>query len=639
MDIYLEDKALQILKLGMRKQYCSLEDMAEKIGVSTRTVRNYMKQINKELEGIAIFKNERGKGYRLFVEVQEKLDLALNQMNQQLESIDAPQKRLAFIIKSLIMDDDRITLDDLAFSMNIGRTTLVNDLKKAEVVLGSYNLKIIGKQNSGVYLSGEELNIRLFILENVFNYLYVDYPLDKEVEIEVMEIVRKHGMETDTHRMLWNFIIVMLDRLLTEKPLQELHSKFEKLVNTKEFDIALEIAQTLEKVLSIRIPEKEVLFITLPIAGRRTPTNAKVMAEIFISDDIKHLLDLIIKELDYKMNLTLDGSTMLKDLAYHLTFLVNRLIFNIRLKNPMLEDIKEKFPVAFRMAQIAGRVVEEKYNVVISEHELGYLAVYFCVYISEKDAKLKTLKSVAVICGTGRGTSRLVASQLQSIIGSEVAIDLFSEDDITKGILSKYDIIFCTIKIPFELDQPVIRINEIFDTTQVAKEVEKVTYLKKYPKKIEVHNDSMINAFMDQDRFFLLDSNKSYKENVCQMVDSLQNKGYVDRGFKERILEREEKGSTVFDRHIGLPHTINYASEHLMLAMGVYGDISGKEETELNLIILLGIPQHIKDDASLLVKIYDEIISIASNPLLLKKIAQSTSCHEISKLLKTKHLI
>lgn len=174
MDCHAENKVYQILRLGVKKQYYTLDSLAEKLGVSTRTIRNYIKQINKDLKGIAYFKNIRGKGFYLYIEDYAKFEEIFKKISRQAHIMDTPQKRLAFIIQHLMTEDDSNTIDELAFNMNIGRTTLINDLKKAAAVLNPYGLKIIGKQNKGMYLSGEELNLRLFIIENIYDYLYSD---------------------------------------------------------------------------------------------------------------------------------------------------------------------------------------------------------------------------------------------------------------------------------------------------------------------------------------------------------------------------------------------------------------------------------------------------------------------------------
>ncbi|ALF11913.1 BglG family transcription antiterminator [Parageobacillus thermoglucosidasius] len=635
MDCYAEDKVYQILCLGVKKQYYTLDSLAQKLGVSTRTIRNYIKQINKDLKGIAYFKNIRGKGFYLYIEDYAKFEEIFKKISRQAHIMDTPQKRLAFIIQHLMTEDDSNTIDELAFNMNIGRTTLINDLKKAAAVLNPYGLKIIGKQNKGMYLSGEELNLRLFIIENIYDYLYSDYPLDKEIKEIVLQTAQRYAIESASQEMLSKFVTLMLDRLLNEHPLDQLNEKYYKLLETKEFKIAKKIAYLIERTLNIAIPIPEIIFITLPIVGRRTPANTKSMADITITEEIKGLMNLIIEKLDAEMNLKINNQPLLKDLEYHLTFMINRLIFDIRLKNPLLGDIKRKYPVAYKMAEVAGKVIEEKYDIPVSEDELGYLALYFGVFIGENENKERHLRKVAVVCGTGRGTARIVMIQLQRVIGNHVSIDLFSDHEITKEILSDYDLVFSTVYIPFPLEQPLIQISEIFDEAYVAKEVERVAFYRKYNLPSVKLKHSILSALLGEDRFFILDHNKDYWENICVMVDSLYEKGYVDADFKKRLKEREEKGTTIFDSYIALPHTLNCASENVVLSLGVFPrplqTFSGKE---IKLVFLLGVPQHMKQDSSLLVKIYDEIITVANDRQLINRLALSKSYDEISHLLE-----
>ncbi|MFK4997902.1 PRD domain-containing protein [Bacillus sp. N9] len=105
--------------------------------------------------------------------------------------------------------------------------------------------------------------------------------------------------------------------------------------------------------------------------------------------------------------------------------MINRLMFGLRLKNPLLADVKEKYPVAYKMAQIAGQVIESKYELDVTEDELGYLAFYFGVFISKNDVKVKRFQKAAIICGTGRGTAKLVAIQLERILNHNTEIHLY----------------------------------------------------------------------------------------------------------------------------------------------------------------------------------------------------------------------
>lgn len=135
--------------------------------------------------------------------------------------MDSSKRRIAYIIERLINNEVIITLDELAYEMNISRTTLVNELKKASVSLEAYNLKIHGKPNTGISLDGVELDIRFFIINNVFEMIYRSYPLDQDIEEEITTIAARHDFESSTQKRLMEFVIVMLDRLLKNQPLKK----------------------------------------------------------------------------------------------------------------------------------------------------------------------------------------------------------------------------------------------------------------------------------------------------------------------------------------------------------------------------------------------------------------------------------
>ncbi|MFK4997900.1 HTH domain-containing protein [Bacillus sp. N9] len=158
-NILISDRVFQIIEITRKKPYCSLNDLAEKLGVSTRSIRNYIKQLNDDLVGIVSLESEKGKGYYLniFDKAKFKSLLVKNNPNNLL---DSPKHRMALIIDRLINSEQIYTLDDLAFEMHISRTTLINELKKSSVSLKTYNLTIQGKQNKGMYLSGKELDLR-----------------------------------------------------------------------------------------------------------------------------------------------------------------------------------------------------------------------------------------------------------------------------------------------------------------------------------------------------------------------------------------------------------------------------------------------------------------------------------------------
>ncbi|MBS4207328.1 BglG family transcription antiterminator [Bacillus sp. FJAT-50079] len=633
-NMILSDRVVQIIEIARKKSYSSLDDLAEGLAVSTRSIRNYIKQLNNDLIGIVSLKNEKGKGYYLHV-LDEPMLQSLLEINKSDELLDSPKRRMALIIDRLINSEEIYTLDDLAFEMHMSRTTLINELKKSSVSLKSYNLIIQGKQNKGMYLSGKELDLRFFLLDNIYDLLYDSYPIDPDIIEEIVKICIQHDLESTTQTRLLQFIIVMLDRLLKDHPLTEMDEKHKKLLDSKDYEIALEIVHAIESQLPIKIPQLEILFITMPIAGRRTPTNNRTMANIVITDDIKNLLESIVEQVGFNKEIIKENESFFTDLQYHLTFMINRLIFGLRLKNPLLADVKEKYPVAFKMAQIAGQVIENKYELEVTEDELGYLAFYFGVFITNNDVKVKRFQKAAIICGTGRGTAKLVAIQLERILNQDTEIHLYSEQEVTKELLAQYDIVFTTVTLPFEMSTPFIMISEIFNEKSVEREIEKISYMQTFKIQNGSTHHSILKNLVTKDKLFMLDSTNSYHGNVREMIDHLVRTGYLDAGFKERLKERENKGSMVFDHYIALPHTFNYQSSSIELAIGIFPESVIADGKEIKLVFLLGLPEQQSDNIEhLIVKIYDEIIRIANNKKLINVLVRAKGYDDVMKILE-----
>ena len=70
-----------------------------------------------------------------------------------------------YIFGRLMRSKQPLLTDELAYEMNIGRTTLVSDLKKLRAALAPYHLSVVGKTSKGLVLQGDESVIRQYVLE------------------------------------------------------------------------------------------------------------------------------------------------------------------------------------------------------------------------------------------------------------------------------------------------------------------------------------------------------------------------------------------------------------------------------------------------------------------------------------------
>ncbi len=628
---FAEDRKFLIIKLLQHNHNIPLAELAQKLNVSTRTIRNDIKVLNDILEDSAFIEIEQGECC-FYITDHYELEERKISLEKMQRDFDSPQKRVAYIIKTLMTNDKPYSMEELAYDMNLGRTTLYNEIKKLNEVLKNYGLSIEGTQNAGIQLKGEELQLRLFVLEHIYDMIYEEEAIQENIQNCIETLFEQYRLESTTEKNFFHYVVMSVDRIQSGHSLKYMDEKFYVLQKSNAWDIIQTVANELRPLLNKEISIEEKLFMTIPLAGMRTPTDLENISKMELKQNIDEVVEEIIASIGYELNLYLKKDNLQKDFYYHISFMVNRLQFGYVLKNPLAEEITKKYPLAYKMAKIAAKVVEEKYHVTVPEDEVGYITAYFGAYILEYSIVQQKPYKIALICSTGRGTARLIASQLKKLLDHNAEMDLYSEKQVSAELLNDYDIVFSTVTLPFESKKQIIRIKDIFDEKELLLHIQKVKYLEKVDfLGEETSGVSLIAALLEEDTFFLLDEKKGYLENTKVMIEKLTEKGFVDEQFWERISEREKNSTMVFGHNVAFPHTVNKQREgKLVFALGVSTKKLKSECGEnVQLIFLLALPKNKELDDSVLVRIYDEMISIAQNEQYIAEITKAENYKQL----------
>ena len=118
-------------------------------------------------------------------------------------------------------------------------------------------------------------------------------------------------------------------------------------------------------------------------------------------------------------------------------------------------------------------------------------------------------------------------------------------------------------------------------------------------------------------RFLRLSPQKTYQQYLLNMVAELGKLQMIDKGFIERIIDREKKQSTIFGGGIAFPHTINQGYAKTILMFGKLEEPYQKGDEWIEFIFLVAIPSEIETKMeSELLELYDDIFRIAGEPSL-----------------------
>lgn len=618
---YEENRLARILNIMEQKQSVTIDYLSKKMDVSSKTIKNDIKEINTSLEGYAIIENKKNL-YIFYIFDVHRYEQVKNKVYEHDDFMNSPNSRIVFIMQKLMNTDCPYITYELAYDMNVGISTVNGDLKRLRKILQKYNIEIEGKTNTGISLKGSELDIRFFVLENMYDGIYKDYPLDLELVEVIKNVALKYELDSVAVEYFLKFFTVMIDRFLNKNPILTLDKKYLELQETSAYALANEISNEISKILMIDIPKEEIMFISIPIAGMRTPTNPNIIEKLELKKSTEELIIKIKDKIKNEMNINIHSEQVMLEFMYHIQFMINRMKYGFRIRGIDFEEIKASNSVAYTMAELATDVIEKEEKISISDEEIALISIYFGILIDKSNLENNKVYKIAIICGKGRISARVIESNLKKIIKNKTVMDFYSDNNISAEILNKYDLVISTVKLDIDINAEIIYIKDVLNKDELKRKIKLLKYSDKKEISFIKGMDSIILSILDEDRFFVLDKNYTYTENVNMMIDILENEGYLDNYFKERIKKREEKSSMIFEDIVAFPHTVNYSSDNIELALGVVPESMADEKGKnIKLVFLLGLPEDNGDDTAL-VKIYDEIIRIASDKELVEKISK-----------------
>lgn len=150
-------------------------------------------------------------------------------------------------------------------------------------------------------------------------------------------------------------VTIAINRILKQEILKEEEGGLYNLRNESEYELASYITAALEREFEISIPEIETAYICLHIKGsKRQNVEIDEKSRELIQEQ-KHLMEIVNRMIDaYDEEngwLLKQDEEFIRGLLAHLMPTMTRLSNGMRIKNPLLEQIKEDYPEIFKKCQ------------------------------------------------------------------------------------------------------------------------------------------------------------------------------------------------------------------------------------------------------------------------------------------------
>ncbi|MBA4603554.1 BglG family transcription antiterminator [Thermoactinomyces mirandus] len=616
-------------------------ELVTALQVSSKTIQTDIKELNKLLnDDIAYIESYRGKGYRINVINEDGFKQFLQKLVEKNNQVvpTEPEDRVQFLMEKLLLQTSYIKMDALAEELFISRSTLQSDLKTVREILERYNLFLDQKPNYGIKVCGDEMKIRFCISEYIFNQkpTMVDQTtawleiLPKE-EIEwirnsILSKLRKHQTiitDISLHNLI-TYIAIACKRIHDGKVVEIYHEELSKITDKKEYMIAKEIVEEIEQKLKVSFSVNETAYLAIHLQGAKKVHSESEIEEAksILDEDIQQLTRNILKRIDkvYSLNLSEDKELVLT-LSLHLKPAISRYKYQMNLRNPMLEEIKNKYPFSFEAALTGADVIMEILGISIDESEIGYMALHLEAALERQEKSERNKKRCLIVCASGLGTAQLLLLKLKYRFRDELNIvGTTGYYNLNNQSVHDLDFIISTIPIPEKLPVPVIQISTLLGNQDVNK-IEKL-----------IHNDIEImkNYMREQSTYLKMDF--STKEEVIQFLgNKLLEAGMVNTDFISSVLEREKYSPTSFGNLVAIPHPIEPQADDTFWSIVTLRNPIQWGGKPVQIICLLNISKRNRMDD--LKPMYDVLVKLLDNRLLLQKLLHCETYNEFKTVL------
>lgn len=478
--------------------------LARKLQISPRMARYRLNKVEiwLNLQGLQVIKHP-GVGYLVEISPDRRRSL-LRQLERMGEEalVLPPNRRKFLILITILFSPHPVVVKQLQTAMNLSRTTVLKDLNTVDEWLVQYDLHLKRRQNFGCQVIGVESGLREAMIdcliegtgeENLLaligdrnayrritdsNKLGIERPflelferLNLDFFAELLLVEEAGRLSLSDHNFLW---LVLCLAVVTHRVRAGSYLESDILLDRNAWDEDLfqylkGLSVRISGGLGILLPDIEILHLAsrMNSAAIRVSVTSLINEEQGLAGDpeqnpetygpeITSLVDEIVAFAALYLHPALKVDSELRsNLARHLSNLPYAEASRMKVRNPLLTDIKHEYAHVYLIAQDCLDIVHRSMGFYISDDEIGFLTMNLAAAM-ERLCISERKKRVLIICNAGRATAMLLVSRVRvEFPNIEIAGVLSYLEWKNRQNAIEYDLIVSTIPIQ-ATDTPVV---------------------------------------------------------------------------------------------------------------------------------------------------------------------------------------
>lgn len=527
-------------------------DIAQALGVSTRTVKRKIWDLDAELRQNGALISSGQYGYFVDIKDRQAYDSFVNKQMKMSGELSIDNDIVLRIIELLLLKP-YITQDEISREVFISRGTVNKYIKDVKVLLEKEKIFVSNRPHYGYYLIADEIDIRNYMVKVFFNpgsnmekYSSIlisacgDYQSFYHALVKTLYEFDYPESEEKTQNLV-KYILVIANRNLYHNYISSFESKI--YVSNSSRLLAARVQVLIKEYFKIDINKNELVYISYLFGNyeHHGKDDIEYDASFF-----ERIVDRFFHEIYdvYQQDFSRDD-ILRRGLMQHLLTSYSRLYINVQLGNPFIKLIKTQYIEAYNYAVLCGNVLHNEYKLQVNEDDLAYIAVHFGASIERMECKYNY--KVLVVCESGCGMAELLKARLKSRIPFLNVVYTTSIKKLKDMDLEDVILIISSVPIAECLNKPLILVNPLLlerDIEKIKDYLSDYRYIDEYKK---LFSAELFFPRMEADNKAVL------LDDICgRMIE----RGIINDSNKADIISREQLSSTEINKLVALPHCI-----------------------------------------------------------------------------------
>ncbi len=567
--------------------------LADRLGVTSRTIRNYAAQANA---GGTVVESGPA-GYRL-----DRAAWAARRAT--LRTGSTPAVRAARVIRSLIDASDGLDVYETAAANHVSDSTFEADLGRVRARLEGTGLSLV-RQGPRVALEGPETARRrllgaLFREESSRGMLELDalraaFPEVAGFRSALLSGLAEAGYAPNEYGL--NDVLlhtaIALDRVAANHPLDEpgdagseagrgstsvpadadgadpagaqppdagrpaargpLAELLARLV-AEHFGTTVGPADLahLTRLLETRAATRTLATAESDAAGRPLSPRVPLVRRIVAGASSAYLVDL-------------DDEDFIDRLALHVDNLVARASEASYSRNPLTASIKAAYPLIYELAVYIASELARTEGIPVNDDEIAYIAMHVGAHLDRRRSRGEAVR-VRVAAPIYHDVHLALAERIRAAVDDDVTVVLGSDEDEGDGAADAADVVVSVLDPSPPVDRVVV-VSPFPSEADLERVRTEISRLRRARRRTRLA--AALSSYIAPELFVRGLRGLDRDGAIRMLGDRMIEAGVIDRSYVDGALERERLSSTAFTEHLAVPHAMTMSARRTAIAIAV----------------------------------------------------------------------